>query len=187
MGTRNLTCVVLGGEYKVAQYGQWDGYPSGQGLTALNFLRSTDLEAFKAKVQAARYLTDDECKDLESNRDWQTTHAHLSRNHGAAILEIIYKADAGIALGDHLSFAADGLMCEYAYVVDFDKSTFEVFEGFKKTALQEDERFAGLPLPERSNGYAQVKLLHSFNLAALPTQEEFLAICEPREEEEDTE
>ena len=28
MGTRNLTCVFKDGEYKVAQYGQWDGYPS---------------------------------------------------------------------------------------------------------------------------------------------------------------
>ena len=38
MGTRNLTCVFVNGEYKVAQYCQWDGYPSGQGLTILNFL-----------------------------------------------------------------------------------------------------------------------------------------------------
>lgn len=39
MGTRNLTCVVKDGEYKVAQYCQWDGYPEGQGQTILNFLR----------------------------------------------------------------------------------------------------------------------------------------------------
>lgn len=31
MGTRNLTAVYLDGQYKVAQYGQWDGYPEGQG------------------------------------------------------------------------------------------------------------------------------------------------------------
>ena len=39
MGTRNLTAVYIDGEYKVAQYGQWDGYPEGQGMTALTFLR----------------------------------------------------------------------------------------------------------------------------------------------------
>ena len=27
MGTRNLTAVYLDGEYKIAQYGQWDGLP----------------------------------------------------------------------------------------------------------------------------------------------------------------
>lgn len=26
MGTRNLTIVYSNGEYKVAQYGQWDGF-----------------------------------------------------------------------------------------------------------------------------------------------------------------
>lgn len=31
MGTRNLTAVYLDGQYKVAQYGQWDGYPEGRG------------------------------------------------------------------------------------------------------------------------------------------------------------
>lgn len=39
MGTRNLTAVYLDGQYKVAQYGQWDGYPEGQGITVLTFLR----------------------------------------------------------------------------------------------------------------------------------------------------
>ena len=34
MGTRNLTAVYLDGQYKVAQYGQWDGYPEGQGIAS---------------------------------------------------------------------------------------------------------------------------------------------------------
>ena len=39
MGTRNLTIVFMDGKYRVAQYGQWDGYPEGQGLTCLRFVR----------------------------------------------------------------------------------------------------------------------------------------------------
>jgi hypothetical protein len=31
MGTRNLIAVFFDGEYRVAQYSQWDGYPEGQG------------------------------------------------------------------------------------------------------------------------------------------------------------
>lgn len=39
MGTRNLTCIVKDGEYKVAKYCQWDGYPSGKGLDLLHILK----------------------------------------------------------------------------------------------------------------------------------------------------
>ena len=38
MGTQNLTSVWFEGKYRIAQYGQFDGYPSGQGLTVLHFL-----------------------------------------------------------------------------------------------------------------------------------------------------
>ena len=43
MGTRNLTIVRnKEGIIRVAQYGQWDGYPEGQGITALNFIKNKD-------------------------------------------------------------------------------------------------------------------------------------------------
>ena len=35
MGTRNLTAVFMDGEYKVAQYGQWDGYQKDRVRLAL--------------------------------------------------------------------------------------------------------------------------------------------------------
>ena len=38
MGTRHMIAVVNNGKYRVAQYGQWDGYPSGQGVGVLGFL-----------------------------------------------------------------------------------------------------------------------------------------------------
>ena len=37
MTTRSLTAVKINGEYKIAQYGYYDGYPSGQGVTILKF------------------------------------------------------------------------------------------------------------------------------------------------------
>lgn len=50
MGTRNSTLVKSKGKVKVAQYGQWDGYPTGQGQTIADFLNSdVDLEDFAKK------------------------------------------------------------------------------------------------------------------------------------------
>lgn len=42
MGTRNLTVVKTGGEMKVCQYGQWDGYLSCQGKKIFKFLKSKE-------------------------------------------------------------------------------------------------------------------------------------------------
>jgi hypothetical protein len=41
MGTRHLILVYYKGQYRICQYGQWDGQPDGQGLTCLHFLLDT--------------------------------------------------------------------------------------------------------------------------------------------------
>lgn len=65
MGTRNLTAVYLDGQYKVAQYGQWDGYPEGQGITVLTFLRDKmDLELFKEALRNSSYIPSEELTAL---------------------------------------------------------------------------------------------------------------------------
>ncbi|RYP46052.1 hypothetical protein DL768_007678 [Monosporascus sp. mg162] len=38
MGTRHLILVYYKGQYRIAQYGQWDGFPGGQGVTVLRFV-----------------------------------------------------------------------------------------------------------------------------------------------------
>ncbi len=184
MGTRNLTCVVTGGEYKVAQYGQWDGYPSGQGLTALRFLRDADLTCLKQKAEAARWISADEIEALNQT-NWKITHPQLSRDHGAKILGMISDSEDGIVLLDSLNFAADSLMCEWAYVIDLDKKTFEAFKGFNEAGpVSEDERFAFLN-DKAERGYYPVKHVHTFSLDALPGDADFLSILEPDEEEDD--
>ena len=64
MGTRNLTMVVSGKQTKVAQYGQWDHYPEGQGWTILKFLRRVNLKRFKERVDALRFITEADEKPI---------------------------------------------------------------------------------------------------------------------------
>lgn len=58
MGTRNLTMVISQeGEKKVAQYGQWDGYPSGVGASVLAFLKNEELfEKLKSNLSKVRFF-----------------------------------------------------------------------------------------------------------------------------------
>lgn len=210
MGTRNTTLVQRNGEYKVGQYCQWDGYPSGQGMTILSALRTIDLADFASKVDALKPLTDDEVQarwkkcgaddtgfvGMDVADKFKKKWPHLHRDCGGAIIDLIA---SGKVKEVHVEtdFPADSLFCEWAYVVDLDKNTFEVFRGFNEKPLDESERFYPLQASDeaakerverlRRGGdlYYPVKLLASWPLDGLPTDEEFLAL--EHEDDEDDE
>lgn len=192
MGTRNLTAVVVDGEYKIAQYGQWDGYPEGQGVIVLHFLQRSNLDKFKEKCRAAQWITDEELKARwdecgADGRDWvnsfvsnkfNKTYPHLSRNCGAKVLAIVRDAPKGIKLGNNIDFASDSLFCEWAYVIDLDKRTFEVFRGFNKKKLNKKSRFSNAKRIINPNGtaseYEPIRLVKSYPLYDLPKKKEFI-------------
>lgn len=199
MGTRHLVIVKANGEYRVAQYGQWDGYPSGQGRTILSFLSGLKPEGWKK-------LYDKVLKVQETNEEWLKQecvacggsadgsfdgdsyakfiklHPELSRDTGGDILEVISNADDGIRLNLGLDFIGDSLFCEWAYVIDFDIGTFEVFQGFNHTPLKCGDRFAfyfmGTDKEHPSKKvYYPCSLKALWYLDALPSVENFIAEC----------
>lgn len=196
MGTRNTTMVISNGATKVAQYGQWDGYPGGQGATALKFLKRANLKTFKEKVDSLGVFSDQEIEALGD--DWKEMYGYLSRDLGADILNAIMfgeyeqsdypnakkliKCDIKKVRLDE-NFPGDSLFCEWCYVVDLDKNTFEVYEGFNKTPLTENDRFFPLQaaIKEREEKYYPVKLVKSYPLDKLPTDKEFIADFENAE------
>jgi hypothetical protein len=66
--------------------------------------------------------------------------------------------------------------------VDFDTNKFEIFEGYNQEPLKGDERFYS-DKPNK-DGYYPVKLVKSYVLTNLPTEEEFLKDFEEKDEEE---
>jgi hypothetical protein len=199
MGTRNLTAVFYKGEYKIAQYGQWDGNPSGQGLTVLEFLKKGHLNVFKNKLKNVRFIDlkgrdkefteeyDKNAPQWSNDPDNRTSaqkvwfETYMSRNLGAEILSNIEHSESNeILLENNINFASESLHCEWAYVIDFDLNCLEVYSGFNKEKVK--NRFSDIPLENES--YQHIKLLHSFKLYELPDEEEFLKILEPEDEEE---
>ena len=175
MGTRNLICVVQGGEYRVAQYSQWDGYPSGQGQGIVEFLlRPGTVKALKQAALRVRHLTREEVKarwdtaGLDESQ-FLSKYAragvmHLDRDCGAKILDYLIKATEPEVYMS-LEFAGDSLFCEYAYVVDLDADRLEIYRGFCK-APTTGERFSGFERFQdehtRASGYAAVRFWKSF-------------------------
>lgn len=180
MGTRNLTMIVLGEEIKVAQYGQFDGYPSGQGLTALEFLKTHDLDKFKEKVRCLNWLSHEDLVEINNTTNWAKEYPWLSREAGADILEYIYSGEA-INFKDNRDFAADSLFCEWCYVIDLDKGVFEVYEGFNSEPLNKNERFYSIQREDTK--YYPVKHVKTYNLNELPDGGTFVNECDPPEED----
>ena len=60
---------------------------------------------------------------------------------GAKIIAFVRNQSQPYPVLNDLDFAQDSLFCEWAYVIDFDTNTFEVFKGFNRTPLTEGERF----------------------------------------------
>jgi hypothetical protein len=202
MGTRHLTAVVLNGEYKIAQYGQWDGYPSGQGRTALAFLHSKKRRE-KLKKQLARcvFVTEEEMTEALAKlglNEWMTAeeanrfHAEfpfVNRDHGAYILDMVANTTSNpIRLQNSISFAEDSLFCEWAYVVDFDKNTFEVYRGFNKSPIEnEKERFAKMAKTkyDHAGEYYPIRLFKKYSLSKLPTEKAFLSTMDKLRKKDD--
>lgn len=200
MGTRNLTIVVQDGQYKVAQYCQWDGYPEGQGDTILKFLKKhlkrDNLKGFANRVRDLQIATEDQIrkcwKEAGSDGDsgWVTCevsdrmkelYPQFSRDTGAAVLEMIAAEEIN-CVNHNLNFAADSLFCEWAYVIDLDNKVLEIYRGFNQNPLHKDERFAFLTI-KSTEGYYPIKLCRIYSFKDLPTNSKQMTIdCESDEE-----
>lgn len=153
MGTRHLIMIRLDGVLKLANYGQWDGYPTGQGVTVAAFvqayLRNKTLRAeFADGARALKFGTPSELNEIQA--EWEAVESDhkkaakkgnyvpkyqlakfdaFSRDTGATILAKINEGLGLQIVKDDSEFLKDGLFCEWAYCVDLDACTVEVYKG----------------------------------------------------------
>ncbi|MDV4024915.1 hypothetical protein CMT52_11285 [Elizabethkingia anophelis] len=181
MGTRNLTMVInQEGVTKVAQYGQWDGYPSGVGLGVLNFLKDKELfEKFKSKLDKVRFL-DKEGQDkefiesynnntpewsnetdnrTEEQKRWWATYCHRDLSE-EVLTNIANSEDEEIILLNREETGKSDGWVEWSYIVNLKENMLHVHE------------------------HIDVPPIKSFSLDNLPTQDEFLKLEQLEETEE---
>lgn len=188
MGTRNLSLCKKDGEIVIAQYGQWDGYPEGQGKTILEFCHDKDnITRLKAELENIRdiYTLTEFLEEYEKlapkwsnepdNRTEQMEYWYKElshRNIGGMIFSSIINVDKSklpsvmnnlIYLQKYEDLEQTENYCdtwiEYAYLINFDTNELECYGG--------------------------AKLIGCYDLDNLPTVVSFLKGLAEKEEEEE--
>lgn len=146
MGTRHHQTVIdKEGNLKLSQYGQWDGYPSGQGVDILKYLKSGNLTKYQEEISRLREVTEEELKgiDKQHGKKWDQIYPYLSRNCGAKIHQMIENGEVKfVALMDKKE--ADQ-WCRGFYTIDFQKNTFSSYFDGNETSYPLDN----LPTEDR--------------------------------------
>ena len=140
MGTRNLTKVIdKDGITRVAQYGQWDGYPTGQGVSMLSFISEYGmLDKISKALAKCRWIEQAEIDQMwfrfqevtkfeEARKEFNGFHLiypSLSRDTATDILKVIVYSNEDVMLSDESSFENDGLMCEGIYTLNYQTREF---------------------------------------------------------------
>ena len=171
MGTRYLIGVKKDNEFKVAQYGGWDGYPDGAGANVVSCIKDWDKDKFIDCLNKCEFINRDLYRMYINNKmdspeysalieKYRDIHYTLSSSTGADILYYITDTDAEkIALYDSSSFIKDSLFCEFAYIINLDTNKLEYYLGFQKHPFDDNEYGT-----EITHGYYPCKKEAEFDL-----------------------
>lgn len=123
MGTRHLQSVITKeGKKKISQYGQWDGYPRGQGVEILEYLRKGNLKKYQSNLSKIPKITKKQVDMINKDPAWDKNYPYISRDCGYKIHQMIENGEVKfIVLMDEKEANE---WCEGFYTIDFSKNTF---------------------------------------------------------------
>ena len=185
MGTRNLTMVISRRKIKVAQYGQWDGYPEGQGKTILEFLKRCNLNDFRERVDKVSFVDKkviikawQECFQGKGNylrlkkteNIFNSKYPEFSRDTGAKILNLIYEGKAQ-KLFNNRKFVFNNLFCEWLYLINLDKNLFEIYTNQISRPIKGQDNISSIRI---NNKAIPLIKMNTYTLHNLPTLRQFI-------------
>ena len=173
MGTRGALGFQVNGKIK-ATYNHSDSYPEYLGEAMLKWVKGRgikDLHHIALDMKMIDISTEPTEEDKEkwrpftdlgvsnqSDTDWYCLSRGAQGDIGAYV-------KAGAMPGGGEDFMQDSLYCEWAWIINVDGGTFDVYRGFQKTP-PEDGFFTG---DRRTRcGYHPVNRVASFSLSDLP-------------------
>lgn len=178
MGTRGALGFKINNEYKIS-YNHYDSYISGLGVNVvkqlINIKKKNQLNELKEKVKNIKLVNESipptkedqkkYSKFLNSNVGGRSSSVQwyqlLRETQGDFLLDAILKDNLEHML-DSKNFLYDSLFCEYAYIINFDDNTFNVYIGFQKEPFNESEFGT-----QANENYYPVKLVYKEDLSKI--------------------
>ena len=138
MGTRHFQKVInREGETKIAQYGQWDGYPDGQGKEILSYLKTGNLTKYQEELDKVPLISEEQDKMIGEIPDWAEEYPYMSRDCGSKIHKMI--EDGKVQFVAHIDDNEANKWCEGFYTIDFKEGTFTSEYHGQRTVYQLDK------------------------------------------------
>ena len=169
MGTRGAFGFYQNGVTKVA-YNHYDSYPDCLGSRMATFAQTVCKTKLAEQVTRLKEVPNRPPSNTEvvalkqfsnldvGSKDIREWYCLLRKTQGnpEALLEAGFYECA-------LSFLADSLFCEWAYIINLDDGVFEVYRGF-----QEGPSTGRYTTPEPKDGYYPVDLVATYPLLGIP-------------------
>ena len=180
MGTSAMLYIYEGGKCRLASITGCDGYPDGLGLELLGFAcNKRNLRTLAKVLPNCSFLTEAEIRMMKGFSTQQMsayieTHRGYAYEFGTWILDRIIRDGGRVSMR---FWSGDMRGEDWAYVIDLDKGSFEVYKGWNKKPVPEGERFydgsdVGL------YGLYPFREVAVFDLDDLPSNHEFVEACE---------
>lgn len=180
MGTRSSIGVHVNGKDKLT-YNQYDGYPTGVGkqvyeqICALIKQHGWDgvvkLATKLKQVKSNKKFTEkqkekygDLWEQVSTGKDMYSLLRGLQGNLGAML-------ERGI-MTENNDFIKDSLFCEWAYILNVDEQTFEIYRGFQHSPPA-NGRYKDCPA---DRGYYACDLIHTIDLSSFQRFHDALAL-----------
>jgi len=197
MGTRSSIGIHIDGKDKLT-YNQYDGYPTGMGVKVytqvVGLLNEIGWDGITKLAKKMKLVQSDANYSPAQKKKYGKYWEQVSTGKDMYSLlrglqgELAEMLKVGI-MTEHNTFIHDSLFCEWAYILNVDEKTFEIYAGFQQVK-HKSGRYKDIP---QDRGYYACKLIHTIDLSdgvaelynALVVDDAFWEAFEKQGEEEE--
>lgn len=149
MSTRGMYGFYKDGVTK-ATYNHYDSYPSCLGHKVINFLSNTTIEQLNAIFNKIILVNEDILPTKEEVIDCWGYCPNRREGDSICWTELLSNSIGDLSayknnlkyMIDNSEFIKDSLFCEWAYIINLDNKTLEVYKGFQKNQNEPLHRYS---------------------------------------------